>query len=180
MSRTLSGKFLVGACNGREQGKKNIGKIPEQKSGNSGKSGKFPKSEGTPPKRTENWCCANFVEQCRKSFLKLFDNFGHFWPCTEIVKNVDLCLDTFDDLECGLHRATGEATNYHQNSKTFEDHPRGGPSKVLLLKMQNLIFKNKERKISLKFFRPKFFRGRPRGVSVPKCLDIRPKTSALG
>ena len=30
--------------------------------------------------------------------------------------------------------------------------------------------KVKERKISPKFFRPKFFRGRPRGMSVPKCL----------
>ena len=57
---------------------------------------------------------------------------------------------------------------------------------------------NRERKISPKFFRPKFFRGRPRGMSVPKCLfflgfggpdrsfwrdvrrDVRPKTSSLG
>ena len=28
----------------------------------------------------------------------------------------------------------------------------------------------RDRKISPKFFRPKFFRGRPRGMSVPKCL----------
>ena len=28
----------------------------------------------------------------------------------------------------------------------------------------------RERKVSPKFFRPKFFRGRPRGMSVPKCL----------
>ena len=28
----------------------------------------------------------------------------------------------------------------------------------------------RERKISPKFFRPKFFHGRPRGMSVPKCL----------
>ena len=30
--------------------------------------------------------------------------------------------------------------------------------------------KNRERKISPKFFRPTFFHGRPRGLSVPKCL----------
>ena len=57
---------------------------------------------------------------------------------------------------------------------------------------------NRERKISPKFFRPKFFRGRPRGMSVPNCFffrdlegltevfhsmskrDIRPKASSLG
>ena len=57
----------------------------------------------------------------------------------------------------------------------------------------------RERKISPKFLRPKFFRGRPRGMSVPKCLffspgfggpdrsfwpdvrrDVRPKTSVFG
>ena len=56
----------------------------------------------------------------------------------------------------------------------------------------------RDRKISPKFFRPKFFRGRPRGMSVPKCLfypgfggpdrsfwpdvrrDVRPKTSVFG
>ena len=49
------------------------------------------------------------------------------------------------------------------------------------------------KRISLKFFGPKFFRGRPCGMSVPKCLffrspkflrdvrrDVRPKTCFLG
>ena len=30
-----------------------------------------------------------------------------------------------------------------------------------------------ERKISPKFFRPKFFRGHPRGMSVPKCVFFK-------
>ena len=57
--------------------------------------------------------------------------------------------------------------------------------------------KSRERKISPKFFRPKFSNGCPRVMSVPKCLfpgfggpdrsfwpdvrrDLRPKTSSLG
>ena len=39
------------------------------------------------------------------------------------------------------------------------------------------------RKISPKFFRPKFFRGRPRGMSVPKCLffqDLEGLTEVFG
>ena len=42
----------------------------------------------------------------------------------------------------------------------------------------------RERKISPKFFRPKFFRGRPRGMSVPKCLfslqDLEGLTEIFG
>ena len=41
----------------------------------------------------------------------------------------------------------------------------------------------RERKISPKFFRPKFFRGRPRGTSVPKCLffqDLEGLTEVFG
>ena len=42
---------------------------------------------------------------------------------------------------------------------------------------------DRERKISPKFFRPKFFRGRPRGMSVPKCLfsqDLEGLTEVFG
>ena len=42
---------------------------------------------------------------------------------------------------------------------------------------------NRERKISPKFFRPKFFHGRPRGMSVPKCLffqDLEGLTEVFG
>ena len=35
---------------------------------------------------------------------------------------------------------------------------------------RSIAAKGRERKISPKFFRPKFFHGRPRGLSVPKCL----------
>ena len=63
--------------------------------------------------------------------------------------------------------------------------------------LATMVF-TRERKISPKFFRPKFFRGRPRGTSVAKCLffqdledpdrsfwadvrrDVRPKTSVFG
>ena len=42
----------------------------------------------------------------------------------------------------------------------------------------------RERKISPKFFRPKFFHGRPRGMSVPKCLfffqDLEGLTEVFG
>ena len=34
----------------------------------------------------------------------------------------------------------------------------------------SVLGKTRERKISPKFFRPKFFPGRPHGMSVPKCL----------
>ena len=40
-----------------------------------------------------------------------------------------------------------------------------------------------QRKISPKFFRPKFFRGRPRGMSMPKCLffqDLEGLTEVFG
>ena len=43
--------------------------------------------------------------------------------------------------------------------------------------------KTRERKISPKFFRPKFCRGRPRGMSVPKCLffpDLEGLTEVFG
>ena len=43
--------------------------------------------------------------------------------------------------------------------------------------------KDRERKISPKFFRPKFFLGRPRGMSVPKCLffqDLEGLTEVFG
>ena len=43
--------------------------------------------------------------------------------------------------------------------------------------------KYRERKISPKFFRPKFFHGRPRGMSVPKCLffqDLEGLTEVFG
>ena len=42
---------------------------------------------------------------------------------------------------------------------------------------------SRERKISPKFFRPKFFHGRPRGMSVPKCLfsqDLEGLTEVFG
>ena len=42
---------------------------------------------------------------------------------------------------------------------------------------------NRERKISPKFFGPKFFRGRPRGMSVPKCFvfqDLEGLTEVFG
>ena len=42
---------------------------------------------------------------------------------------------------------------------------------------------NRERKISPKFFRPKFFRGRPRGTPMPKCLffqDLEGLTKVFG
>ena len=50
---------------------------------------------------------------------------------------------------------------------------------------QKVAPKNKiwERKISPKFFRPKFYRGRPRGMSVPKCLlfqDLEGLTEVFG
>ena len=41
------------------------------------------------------------------------------------------------------------------------------------LRLEPLLYStaiNRERKISPKFFRPKFFHGRPRGMSVPKCF----------
>ena len=41
----------------------------------------------------------------------------------------------------------------------------------------------REREISPKFFRPKFFHGRPRGMSVPKCLffqDLEGLTEVFG
>ena len=41
----------------------------------------------------------------------------------------------------------------------------------------------RERKVSPKFSRPKFFRGRPRGMSVPKCLffqDLGGLTEVFG
>ena len=44
-------------------------------------------------------------------------------------------------------------------------------------------FLDRERKISPKFFRPKFFHGRPRGISVPKCLffqDLEGLTDVFG
>ena len=42
---------------------------------------------------------------------------------------------------------------------------------------------NRERKISPKFFRPKFFRGRPRGMSMLKCKfcqDLEGLTEVFG
>ena len=49
---------------------------------------------------------------------------------------------------------------------------------------ENRKRKNREWKISPKFFRPKFFRGRPRGMSVPKCLfffqDLEGLTEVFG
>ena len=50
---------------------------------------------------------------------------------------------------------------------------KGGPAERVSLPKFVLIRSEiiyRERKISPKFFRPKFFRGRPRGMSVPKCL----------
>ena len=46
-----------------------------------------------------------------------------------------------------------------------------------------LVYTFRERKISPKFFRPKFFHGRPRGMSVPKCLffqDLEGLTEVFG
>ena len=45
------------------------------------------------------------------------------------------------------------------------------------------LAKNRERKISPKFFRPKFLHGRPRGMSVPRCLffqDLEGLTEVFG
>ena len=66
----------------------------------------------------------------------------------------------------------------------------GHPTQFTLQKNVSLIRFNcmalpqsRERKISPKFFRPKFFSGRPRGMSVPKCLffqDLEGLTEVFG
>ena len=48
---------------------------------------------------------------------------------------------------------------------------------------KNHIKESREQKVSPKFFRPKFFRGRPRGMSVPKCFffqDLEVLTEVFG
>ena len=62
--------------------------------------------------------------------------------------------------------------------------PRGIGNGGILFPKRELNFpKDRERIISPKFFRPKFFHGRPRGMSVPKCLffqDLEGLTEVFG
>ena len=53
---------------------------------------------------------------------------------------------------------------YHRKGKTHLQTP------ILTIISAFSSLKVRERNISPKFFRPKFFRGRPRGMPVPKCL----------
>ena len=68
-------------------------------------------------------------------------------------------------------------------AKLCEDNSVNFPETFCNFSDLTSCWDNRERKFSPKFFRPKFFHGRPRGMSVPKCLffqDLEGLTEVFG